>query len=301
MTAPKILLSPSSFAATDSAPLTELQRHGFEIVNNPYGRKLTEEELRQLLPGVIGTIAGLEPLNRKVLAESNLKVISRCGIGLDNVDLDAARDLGIQVFNTPDAPTLAVAELTVGIMLTLPRWIKAMDLALHEGKWDKRIGMQLQGRTVAIIGFGRIGKKVAELLRPFDVRLLIFDPHIQGPTFCGSLAEALSSADIVSLHASGNSVILGPKEFDLLKPGAFVLNASRGQLLDEKALLAALGNGRVAGVWLDTFAVEPYQGPLSSYQQVIMTPHATTYSAQCRLGMETEAVKNLLLGLAVNV
>lgn len=300
MTAPKILISPSTFAAMDSTPLTELQRHGFEIVRNPYGRKLTEEELQQLLPGVIGTIAGLEPLNRKVLAESNLKVVSRCGIGLDNVDLDAARDLGIQVFNTPDAPTLAVAELTVGIMLTLPRWIKAMDQALHEGKWDKRIGMQLQGRTVAIIGFGRIGRKVAELLRPFDVRLLIFDPHVQDSTCCGSLAEALSAADIVSLHASGNAVILGPKEFDLLKSGAFVLNASRGELIDEQALLDALENGRVAGAWLDTFPVEPYQGPLSSYQQVIMTPHATTYSAQCRLGMETEAVKNLLIGLAAN-
>lgn len=301
MTTPKILISPSTFAAMDSAPLAELQRHGFEIVRNPFGRKLSEEELLQLLPGVVGTIAGLEPLNRKVLAQSNLKVISRCGIGLDNVDLDAALDLGIQVFNTPDAPTLAVAELTVGIMLTLPRWIKAMDLALHEGKWDKRIGMQLQGKTVAIIGFGRIGKKVAEFLRPFDVQLLIFDPHVQEPTFCASLEEALSVADIVSLHASGNAVILGANEFALLKPGAFVLNASRGELIDEKALLDALEDGRVAGAWLDTFPVEPYHGPLVRYPQVIMTPHATTYSAQCRLGMEMEAVRNLLIGMAVNV
>lgn len=300
MSSRKILIAPSSFAAVDSTPLTELKRHGFEIIRNPFGRKLTEVELQQLLPGVIGTIAGLEPLSRRVLSESNLKVISRCGVGLDNVDMEAARELGIQVINTPDAPTLAVAELTVGMMLTLPRWIKSMDLALHDGKWDKRIGMQLQGRIVTIIGFGRIGKKVSDLLRPFDVRLHIVEPLIQDANFCVSLEEALSSADIVSLHASGNSVILGCREFDLMKPGVFILNAGRGNLIDEKALLSAIEKGVVAGAWLDTFSIEPYHGPLANYQQVIMTPHASTYSAQCRLGMEMDAVKNLLAGLEAN-
>lgn len=300
MTSRKILIAPSSFATVDNAPLSELQRHGFEIVGNPYGRKLTEKELQQLLPGVIGIIAGLEPLTRGVLAESNLKIISRCGIGLDNVDMGAARDLGIQVFNTPDAPTMAVVELTVGMMLTLPRWIKTMDMALHAGEWDKRIGMQLQGKTVVIVGFGRIGRKVAELLRLFDVQVLIVDPYIQDETSCVSLEEALSAADIVSLHASGNSLILGSNEFHLMKPGAFILNASRGELIDEKALLDAIENGTVAGAWLDTFSTEPYHGPLVNYPQIILTPHASTYSAQCRLGMEMEAVKNLLVGLEAN-
>ncbi len=300
MTSCKILIAPSSFAAVDNAPLAELERQGFEIVRNPYGRKLTEEELRQILPGVIGTIAGLEPLTRSVLSESNLKVISRCGTGLDNVDMEAARELRIQVFNTPDAPTLAVAELTVGMMLTMPRRIKAMDQSLHEGKWDKLIGMQLQGRTVVIIGFGRIGRKVGELLRPFDVQLLIVDPNIQDSSFCISLEEALRSADIIALHASGNSIILGRREFSIMKPGAFVLNAGRGELIDEKALMDAIETGTVAGAWLDTFSVEPYYGPLAGCQQVILTPHASTYSAQCRVGMETEAVRNLIDGLKVN-
>jgi len=156
------------------------------------------------------------------------------------------------------------------------------------------------GRTVAIIGFGRIGRKVAEFLRPFDVRLLVVDPYIQDATSCISLEEALSAADIVTLHASGNTVILGPKEFECMKQGTFLLNASRGDLIDEKALLNALEKGIVAGAWLDTFSTEPYHGPLANYLQVILTPHATTYSAQCRLGMEMESVKNLLAGLEAN-
>ena len=235
MTGDKILIAPSSFAAVDKAPLTELERHKFEIIKNPYGRKLTEEELLELLPGVIGIIAGLEPLTRRVLASSNLKVISRCGIGLDNVDMEAARELGIKVFNTPDAPTLAVAEMTVGMMLTLPRRINEMDHALHQGKWLKRIGMQLKGVSVAIIGYGRIGKKVAELLQPFDVRLLIVDPYVKNISNSVSLEEALAKADIITLHASGKSVILGAREFALMKTGVFILNAGRGELIDEIA------------------------------------------------------------------
>ena len=300
MATTKILISPSSFASVNNLPMEQLQDQGFDIVNNPYGRKLTKDELLQLLPGVTGTIAGLEPLTREVLAASDLKVISRCGIGMDSVDIDAAHDLGIKVFNTPDAPTLAVAELTVGMMLTIPRQVKAMDASLHQRKWDKRIGMQLQGKTLAIIGFGRIGRKLSELLKPFDMRLQIFDPYLQESGFCSSLQEALSGADIVTLHASGNKVIFGSEEFKLMNPGVFVLNASRGTLIDENALVDALKNDIVAGAWLDTFPVEPYEGILCDFEQVIMTPHATSYSVQCRLAMETESVKNLLIGLVIN-
>jgi D-3-phosphoglycerate dehydrogenase len=114
------------------------------------------------------------------------------------------------------------------------------------------------------------------------------------------LQEALVAADIVTLHASGNAAILGSKEFECMKRGVFLLNASRGDLVDENALLNALDNGIVAGAWLDTFPVEPYNGPLTAYQQVILTPHAATYSMQCRIGMEMEAVQNLLAGLDTN-
>lgn len=294
-------MAPSSFASVDRTPLERLLQSGVEVIMNPYGRKLTKEELLELLPGVSGILAGLEPLNREVLEKSQLKVISRCGVGLSNVDLNAARELGIKVYFTPDGPTKAVAELTVGIMLTLIRRVPEMDRALHGGEWLKLTGSQLQGKTVAIIGAGRIGCTVIAMLRPFGPRIIVVDPHLKKPpddTELLALSEALPQADIISLHASGEHEILGEREFQAMKAGVFLLNSGRGGLINEPALIKALESGKVAGAWIDTFAVEPYQGPLGQFPQVVLTPHIGTYSAQCRKSMETEAVESLLAGLA---
>lgn len=293
----KILIGTSSFAAINAAPMERLRREGFVVVNNPYGRKLTKEELIDLLPGVTGLIAGLETVDRSVMQQSNLRVISRCGVGMSNVDLNAARDLGIKVRYTPDAPTGAVAELTLGAMLSLVRMIPHMDQELHKGRWTKKIGIQLAGKTVAIIGFGRIGRMVASLLKPFDVRIIVVDPFFDESdsdfATC-SLNEALSQADIISLHNSGDECMLGNRELELVKPGVFLLNSARGALIDEKALIVALKDGRVAGAWLDTFADEPYYGELTEYPQVILTPHVGSYTRECRLKMEMEAVENII-------
>nr|MBI3612072.1 phosphoglycerate dehydrogenase [Nitrospirota bacterium] len=287
------------FGAVDNTPMERLHQAGAHIVRNPFKRKLTKEELHALLPGVIGLIAGLEPLTRDVLEISQLKVISRCGVGLSNVDLQAAADLGIVVRSTPDAPTTAVAELTVGAMLSLLRMVGWMDRDLHDGAWNKKIGVQLEGKTVVIIGFGRIGQKVASLLAPFNATIIAVDPS---RTDCGTvpilpLHEALRRADIVTAHCSGETCILGEKEFTLLKPGAFVLNGARGGVIDEKALMKSLDEGRVAGAWLDSFEEEPYRGPLTKYPQVILTPHVGSYTQECRTRMELEAVDNLLAAL----
>jgi len=295
----KILIAPSTFGVVDNAPMERLQQAGAHVIRNPFKRKLTKEELYALLPGVIGLIAGLEPLTRDVLERSQLKVISRCGVGLSNVDLQAAADLGIAVRSTPDAPTTAVAELTVGAMLNLLRMVGWMDRDLHDGAWNKKIGVQLEGKTVAIIGFGRIGAKVASLLAPFNAKIIAVDPF---RTDCGAvpvlpLHEALRQADIVTVHCSGEACILGEKEFTLLKPGAFVLNGARGGVVDEEALMKSLDEGRVAGAWLDSFEKEPYRGPLSKYPQVILTPHVGSYTQECRTRMELEAVDNLLAAL----
>lgn len=292
----KILIAPSSFGAVDHAPLERLQQAGTQIIQNPYKRKLTKEELHSLLPGVVGLIAGLEPLTRDVLERSQLKVISRCGVGLSNVDLQAAAELGIVVRSTPDAPTTAVAELTVGAMLMLLRMVGWMDRDLHGGQWNKKIGVQLEGKTVVIVGFGRIGQKVASLLAPFEVKPIAVDPFWSdcGPVPVLPLHEALPQADIVTVHCSGETCILGEKELRILKRGAFVLNAARGGLIDEKALLESLDEGRIAGVWLDAFEEEPYHGPLTNYPQVILTPHIGSYTQECRRQMELEAVDNLL-------
>jgi len=293
----KILIAPSSFAELDSEPMDKLVGNGFEVVNNPFHRKLTSLELKDLLSGAIGLIAGQETINREIMEKSSLKVISRCGVEMSNVDLEAARELGIIVKNTPDAPTIAVAELTVGAMIALLRMIPTMNQDLHNKKWSKKIGVQLSGKTVVIIGFGRIGRYVARLLRPFDVKLIAVDPALKDTieqTPVVSLQKALPQADIVTLHLSGTSQVLGSREFSMMKEGVFILNAARGGVIDEDGLLEAIKEGKVAGAWLDAFGQEPYRGPLADCPQVILTPHAGSYTRECRKRMEMEAVGNLV-------
>jgi D-3-phosphoglycerate dehydrogenase / 2-oxoglutarate reductase len=249
----------------------------------------------------VGLIAGLETIDKEILEKSRIQAISRVGAGLTNVDLKAARDLGIPVFNTPDAPTNAVAELTIGAMLSLLRMIPQMDQSLHEGQWQKRIGLQLQGKTVVIIGFGRIGRRVTELLFPFGVQILVVDPYVNESACAGyrkvTIQAALPEADIVTIHSSGHDCIIGEKEFALMKKGAYLLNVARGGVISEKFLIKAIKGGTIAGAWLDTFEEEPYKGPLFGYRNVILTPHVGSYTAECRSRMEGEAVENLLKAL----
>ena len=297
----KILLGPSIFASIDNAPMQFLKDTGCEIIENPYKRRLTKEELLDLLGnGVTGLIAGLEPLDAEVLKISKLKVISRCGVGMSNVDQIEAKKLGIKVFFTSDAPTAAVAELTIGAMLSLLRLIPEMNKHIHEGNWEKRVGFQLGERAVAIIGFGRIGQQVAFLLTPFGCRILAVDPFLKSVSKTVqlvSLENALRSADIITLHCSGEDCVIGESEFKLMKRGTFLLNAARGGLINEAALQKALDDGVVAGAWLDVFQEEPYKGPMCEYKNVLLTPHVGSYTRECRRRMEMEAVKNLLAGL----
>ncbi len=297
----KVLLGPSSFGEFDSAPLKRLKESGCEVILNPHRRKLSKNELFELLSSdVVGLIAGLETLDQEVLEKTNLKVISRCGSGMSNVDLEAAKRLNIEVCSTPYAPVVAVAELVVGASLSLLREIPRMNQDLHDGRWVKRLGTQLEAKTVLIIGFGRIGQKVASLLKPFGVNLIAVDPlkkeNIDGVSFL-PLSKALSKADIITIHCSGQEQILGAKEFSLMKDGVFLLNASRGEVVEEAALIAALDNKKVAGAWIDTFWNEPYDGALRNYPQVILTPHIGSYTRECRRAMEMEAADNLIAAL----
>lgn len=302
-TPPAVLIGPSSFAERDPAPRRRIEEAGFRVVDNPFKRRLTREEIVGLLsPDVIGLVAGLEPLDAEVLQHSSLKVVSRVGSGMANVDLDAARELGIAVHSTPSGPTEAVAELTLAGLLAVARMVPDMDAELHAGRWSKRIGLQVGGKTVAIIGYGRIGRRVAELLRPFRVRTVVVDPFVAPEEAPGcevmSLDEALPIADIVSLHSSGEQLLIGEEQLARMKRGAILLNAARGGLLDEAAVVQALNDGRLYGLWMDTFEKEPYSGPLASCRNAVLTPHVGSYTEECRSQMETEAVENLLGALA---
>ncbi|MBN4056228.1 hypothetical protein JYT20_00745 [Rhodothermus sp. AH-315-K08] len=297
----KVLLAPSSFAAIDDVPLRKLASAGYELISNPYGRRLTEPEVLDLLqPGTLGIIAGLEPLTRRVMEESELRVISRVGSGISNVDLEAAEELGVKVFSTPTGPTRAVAELTVGCLLSLLRSVPHMDQALHQGTWTKVIGSQLHGKVVAVVGLGRIGRLVASMLDALGAEVIGVDPLLPAEEVeleLVSLDEALGRADVLALHASGDSCILDERAFGAMRNGMWLLNASRGEVVDEDALVQALHNGTVRGAWLDTFCTEPYTGPLSEFENVILTPHVGSYTEEARRSMEAEAVDNLITGL----
>ena len=298
----KIVITTSSFATYDRSPLDELKKNQIEYTINPYGRKLTKDEVIDLAKDADGLVAGTEPLDEYVLIKlPKLKVISRCGAGMDNVDLEKAKELNIKVFSTPYGPTLAVAELTLGLMLDLLRKITAMDRELRTGVWKKQMGSLLAGKKVGILGCGRIGQKVAELLTPLEVEIAYYDIcTFEGAILLMSKNELLSWADIITLHCSANAdgkPVIGEAEMYLMKDNAWLINASRGGLVDEKALYSILKEGKLSGAALDVFDREPYEGPLRSLNNVILTPHIGSYAKEGRIQMEKDAVQNLIKGL----
>ncbi|MBF0456652.1 MAG: phosphoglycerate dehydrogenase [Nitrospirae bacterium] len=297
----KISITTSSFGKYDDKPLAPL-RSDFEIALNPYGRKLKKEEIIELCLGSAGIIAGTEPLSADVLEGlPGLKVISRCGTGLDNVDMEAAKGLGVEVFNTPDAPTRAVAELTAGLILNLLRKISEMDSAIRAGKWEKLMGNLLIGKNVGIIGFGRIGRASASLLQSLGCAIAFTDPFVGDEPFQHvkklSLHELLDFADIVIIHVNTKDLILGADEIALMRKGSWLINVARGGVVDEDALFESLKSGRLGGAAIDVFGREPYDGRLRELRNTILTPHIGSYAVESRVEMELLSTENLLKGL----
>lgn len=283
---------------------------GFEIESNPYGRRLNEQEISSFLQddAVIGLIAGLEPLSERVLQHTRtLKAISRCGAGLDNIDLEAAKKRGIAIANTPDGPTNAVAELTLGLMLAALRAIPFQDRLIRAGQWERPMGELLEACTVGLIGYGRIGRKVATLASAFGCKILIYDPHANIPVGNSaikseSLDGLLKQCNVISLHVPYSQAthhIIGASEIEKMKQGAILVNTSRGGLVDENALKSALEEGHLGGAALDVFEDEPYCGPLRDLNNVVLSAHTGSYARQTREKQEAQAVINLLEMLGI--
>ena len=301
-----VAIGPSTFAEEDTAPLEMLQSAGITVKPNPVKRRLSEVEITYLLRECDGLIAGLEPLNRNVMSThaNKLRAIARVGIGVENVDFEAAAEFGIKVSSTPDGPINAVAEMCLAALLCIGRGLIPANEALHNKEWKKSIGFSLRGTRVLMVGYGRIGRRTGELLRAFGAELLVFDPQIAADTLKNgerlvSLEEGLREAEVISLHASGDVCVLGREQFAMMRKGAVLLNSARGGLVAEDALVAALEQNVVRGAWFDAFWKEPYAGPLTRYPQVLLTPHTSTYTVQCRREMEVAAVENLLRDLGV--
>ena len=301
----KVFISTSSFAKDEDRPLDMLKESGLEVSLNPYGRKLSEDEIEGVLHDVDYLIAGTEPLTQRVLESAKrLKVISRCSTGLDNVDIKAADKLGIKVYNTPYGPTLSVAELTIGLIFDMLRRISKMDRDVRSGVWEKYTGNLLIEKKVGIIGFGKIGQKVAELLMPFGCEIVCYDIRKEDKELKIKIAssdEILRTSDIISIHVSSKEQIIGREEFKKIKKGAWIINVSRGGVIDESELYKALKKGHLSGAALDVFEQEPYAGPLKELDNVILTPHIGSYAKEGRINMEIEAVKNVLNGAGIFV
>ncbi|MBX9915927.1 MAG: hydroxyacid dehydrogenase [Nitrosomonas sp.] len=299
------VISTSSFDTGNNPVIQRLLQHGFQVITNPHKRKLTEDEIIALLSGgATGLIAGIEPLTERVFqAAPNLRVISRCGAGMDSVDLTAAKNRGIQVLNTPEAPAQAVAELTLGYILSLLRQINPIDRAVRNGEWPRTQGRLFAAQSVGVIGLGHIGRRVARLCQAFEATVIAHDPYasqIPDGVSMLPLEQLLASADIITLHTPYSADmhhLLDAKAFAAMKPEAIVINAARGGLVDESALLAALQSGKVSAAALDVFEQEPYHGPLLECGNVILTSHVGSLARESRQRMEIEAAENLLQGL----
>lgn len=295
----KIAITTSSFAKFSDKPLRLLDKAGIVYTVNPYGRKLTEDEAIEHLQGCIAVAAGTESLSARVMdALPTLRVISRCGAGMDNVDIKAAADRDITVCCTPNGPTLAVAELTLGYALALLRHIPRMDHEMRQGIWKKRMGYNLRGKRLGVIGFGRIGRAVADVFAPLGVEVAYNDPFVESSSYTKmSVTKLMAWCDILTFHCSktsGECSKFNQTQLEKMKPGGWIINASRGGILDEDALYELLKSGHIAGAAVDVFKREPYDGPLKKLDNVILTPHIGSYAMESRIQMEIDTVTNLI-------
>ncbi len=301
-----VQISTSGFGEKDQTPLLRLRAAGFEVRLNPYRRKLTVAESQSLLAEAVGLVAGVEILDEAVFASApRLKVIARVGTGMDAVDIDAAKARGIQVFNTPDSHVDAVSELALAGLLNGLRAQMISDRAIRAGAWERSMGRLLSGKTVGLIGMGKVGRALIRLLQPFHVTVLAHDPYWD-ESFASqfqvrrvSMDELLKNADAISLHVPGTKgmALLGAPELSLLKPDAVLVNTARGGLIDEAALLAFLSRNPRAVAALDVFSDEPYRGPLAALPNVLLSAHVGAYAEECRVAMESQAVDKLLHAL----
>lgn len=303
----KILASPSSIGQISSIPFDLLEESGYQVVKNPYGRRLTEKETIELGKDCIGIVAGVESLNSEVIDSlPMLKCISRVGVGMDSVDINYAEGRGIKVINTPNGPTRAVAELTIGLTFSILRKIPQAHFDLKNKVWKKQTGNLLFEKKIGVIGLGRIGKMTAKLFKNMGNSVFGYDIYPdeewakKNDIELLNFNDLLKISDILTVHVPANqdgSSLITKIELNLLKQDAFIVNVSRGNVIDEGDLYEILKSGKLSGVAMDVFNQEPYSGKLCDLENVVLTPHIGSYAKEGKLKMEVEAVMNLINAL----
>ena len=299
----KVLVTPTSFGSQDPRLKEELESQVGEVIYNTTGKPLTSLQLQEMLVGVDGFIAGLDVIDSAALtAADQLKVIARYGVGYNNVDLQAAREKGIIVTNTPGANAVAVAELTVALILDLLRPILPAAAQTRSGEWPRFKGFSLEAKVVGLLGLGAIGKETAKRLAGFGCRILAYDLYpdeefaLNNDIELVDFEELLATSDVISLHLPGTpetTGIVNDEFLNKMKVGAWLVNTARGDLILEDALLRALESGKLRGAALDVYRTEPpcKENPLLKMDQVIATPH---------MGAHADSATNAMGWMALN-
>ena len=299
---PKALITTVPFADKNRLPLELLEQENIDYLINPLNKKLTEDELAEMVLDYDVIIAGTEPITNKVMdSATKLKMISRVGIGLDSVDLLAAKERGIIVSYTPDAPAPAVAELTLGMMLTLLRSVHVSNAEMHNGRWHRFFGRRLSSVTIGIIGVGRIGCGVLRHLQGFGNPTILVNDIDPAPSLeeqfdlqWASKDEIYEKADIISLHVPLTHLtknMIRKEQLLQMKSDAIVINTARGGIINEKDLYDVLQSGHLGAAAIDVFDFEPYDGALREVQRCLLTAHMGSMSVDCRTRMEIEATE----------
>jgi D-3-phosphoglycerate dehydrogenase len=297
----KLFVSTHPFGSTSTVPMRLIQENQLELSVNKYGRKITTQELAQDINDAEVLIAGTEKITEDVLKNApNLKLIARVGIGLDGIDFNLCKKYGVRVSYTPDAPTIAVAELCVGLILDLARKISYTDKAIKNGIWNRHMGELLYGKTVGIFGMGRIGKSLIHLLTPFNVKFKVCE--VQPDLTFGQLykisfvskEEILNKSDIISVNVplkgdTQNYITIN--ELKMMQPHTILINTARGGIVNEADLYTALSQNIIAGAAVDVFEEEPYQGDLIKLNNVVLTCHMGASTIQSRTNMEVQALE----------
>lgn len=306
---PKALITTVPFGDKNRLPLELLENAGIDYVINPLNKKLTEDQLADMVTNFDVLIAGTEIISDKVMARaSNLKLISRVGVGLDGVDLMAAKKRGIRVAYTPDAPAPAVAELTLGMMLTLLRSAHVSNAQMHGGQWQRIFGRRLAEITVGIIGVGRIGARVLRRTKAFGTpRILVNDTmpdyelNREFKLDWVTKEQIYKEADLISLHLPLTHLtknMIRREQLLTMKPDAIIINTARGGIINESDLYDVMKAGHLSGAAIDVFEHEPYAGPLAQIERCLLTAHMGSMSVDCRTRMEIEATEEAVRFLA---
>ena len=302
----KILVTPTSLQpAKGSKALEILREFSDDLVFNELGRPLTEDELIPLLKDCDGYVAGLDFVTEKVINScENLKIISRYGAGFDRVDIAAAKAKGIPVTNTPGVNAEAVGELAFSLILSVARRITYLNNSTRNGEWVRSTGMELKGKTIGIMGLGAIGQVVARCAKGFEMNVIAYDPFINEAyckenniTVC-TFDEVVEQADVISLHLpllDSTKHMINKDAISKMKPTTILINTSRGGIIDEDAAYEALKAGKLGGLGLDAFEIEPPTGStLFELDNVVVTPHTGAHTKEATDNMANAAIKNLI-------